>query len=77
MHGNVLEWCQDWFDTYPGGIAVDPQGPATGSDRVIRGGFWDGGIIDVWCSRSASRMFMDPGGYILLGFRVVLAPIQP
>jgi formylglycine-generating enzyme required for sulfatase activity len=31
MHGNVWEWCEDWIDTYPGGIAVDPQGPSWGS----------------------------------------------
>ena len=40
MHGNVFEWCQDRFGDYAGGIVLDPQGPQTGSRRVIRGGFW-------------------------------------
>jgi formylglycine-generating enzyme required for sulfatase activity len=78
MHGNVWEWCQDWVDTYPGGIAFDPQGPATGSSRVIRGGgwfYWGGNAGDC---RSADRGSYDPGGRRdNFGFRVVLAPGQP
>ena len=34
MHGNVSEWCQDWSRLYPGGIALDPQGPATGLNKL-------------------------------------------
>ena len=40
MHGSVWEWCQDWWEPYAGGIALDPQGPTSGSLRVIRGGYW-------------------------------------
>ena len=41
MHGNVFEWCSDWFGPLPGGLVTDPQGPENGTDRIIRGGYWD------------------------------------
>ena len=75
MHGNVWEWCQDWWDYYPGGIAVDPQGPATGYLRAVRGGGWGNGAR--YC-RSANRSLNYPDDWNdIIGFRVVLAPGQP
>jgi formylglycine-generating enzyme required for sulfatase activity len=76
VHGNVWEWCQDWLsESLPGGIAVDPQGPAMGSARVIRGGLW---CNAAGACRSASRGACDPGyGDYGIGFRAVLAPGQP
>jgi formylglycine-generating enzyme required for sulfatase activity len=77
MHGNVYEWCQDWYGDYPGGIALDPQGPASGSSHVIRGGSFFFGFYDASSCRSSSRNSSPDPGFSYFGFRVVLAPSKP
>jgi formylglycine-generating enzyme required for sulfatase activity len=72
MHGNVKEWCLDWYGTYASGTVTDPQGPTTGQDRVNRGGSWS--HAGSWC-RSAQRFHNTPAtAQDLIGFRIVLAP---
>ncbi|MBQ7401833.1 MAG: formylglycine-generating enzyme family protein [Lentisphaeria bacterium] len=76
MHGNVLEWCRDWYGAYPGRSVTDPVGPSSGSERVLRGGGRD---FYAFCCRSADRHGVDPAfrfGSDGLGFRLALVPIQ-
>jgi formylglycine-generating enzyme required for sulfatase activity len=70
MHGNVWEWCVDWYGEYPLGTSPDPVGPADGSARVGRGGSWFNAASSARC---ASRGSIAPGSSNgTLGFRLSL-----
>ncbi|MBN1880363.1 SUMF1/EgtB/PvdO family nonheme iron enzyme [bacterium] len=68
VHGNVMEWCWDWYGSYPTGSAIDHQGPGSGTDRVIRSGFFNTGAPSC---RSASRGYGLPDFRSSIGFRLV------
>ena len=72
MHGNVWEWCQDWYGDYHSNLIEDPTGPETGEECVVRGGGWF--YLAGYC-RSALRGHWAPSlrsGW--LGFRLARGP---
>ncbi|MBE2295279.1 MAG: formylglycine-generating enzyme family protein [Phycisphaerales bacterium] len=72
IHGNVYEWCQDWYGNYPKDSVVDPTGPKIGERRVLRGGSW---LTDGRNVRSAYRRHVGPSRRIdSYGFRLALGP---
>jgi formylglycine-generating enzyme required for sulfatase activity len=74
MHGSLFEWCWDWYaGSLPGGSVTDPLGPASGSNRVLRGGGWG---VNARVCRSALRAGVEPGYRCnYLGFRAALVAV--
>src|SRR5262249_3082965 len=73
IHGNVWEWCGDWHDEryYEHSSEIDPQGPASGKARVLRGGSW---YDDGYSCRAAYRNSGGPySRSVIVGFRVCLS----
>lgn len=69
MHGNVMEWCMDWYSDYSPEPQINPTGPVTGTSRVLRGGSW---CDPVYFCRSACRKSLHPSfRNNNIGFRIV------
>ncbi|BBM85809.1 bifunctional serine/threonine-protein kinase/formylglycine-generating enzyme family protein [Candidatus Uabimicrobium amorphum] len=70
FHGSVWEWCNSWYGAYPQKEIINPEGPSSGTKRVLRGGCWDS--VAESC-RSAKRISSHPHAASSIdGFRIVL-----
>ncbi len=68
MHGNIWEWCEDWYGAYPEGKAIDPKGVEMGTHRLVRGGSFFDAESDARSSNRYAVPSSERSG--LIGFRL-------
>jgi sulfatase modifying factor 1 len=73
MHGNVSEWCADWYGEYPAAAVDDPQGASSGSFRVTQGGGWPD--FARYCSLPARSRYYPTVRTNDIGFRVARSSV--
>jgi len=72
MSGNVWEWVNDWYGSYSADAQTNPQGPASGSYRVLRGGNWSDSSF--YCRASDRSSLYPVNAFFFIGFRVARDP---
>ena len=75
LHGNVTEWCSDWYGEYPTTPVTDPHGPEAGEKRCLRGGGWF--FIPEHARCSHRDAYVPTARYVGLGFRIVAEVNSP
>jgi len=74
MHGNVWEWCLDWYADYDGNAVTDPKGPTTGIERVLRSGSYYQPAEECRSANREGHFAPDYSGNDNFGFRIALLP---